>query len=434
MKKILSTVLALAVATMMTTSAFAATAIDTNGATSASNKEAGDYTLTVKGEYNSGTTDDGTVSVDIMWENLSFTYNKGSKGDWNTGTHSYDNAVASGWSADKKGITVKNHSNVAVEANFSFTAETDVYTTGTFYSKNGDDYNALDSDKQKIGLYSAEGTTRDDDNESLDESPKGTIYFGVSGDSITADKSLGTITVKIAKADYIYDEANNTYTVFTANGLQTTFNIGGYIKLGTNIETTDPIELLDKTVTLDLNGNTLKYNGREMVSGIIYAYGETASLTIKDSSTGGNGKIVSEKDVCGINVFKATFIMESGTIENCGSGINIACNASVTINGGTIIAKDTRRDAVAFTDAGPHNSLTINGGTIVGGRNAIVVKSGCVATVSAGNFTGEIINDNDGGDIVITGGTYSVDPTSYVNTENCTVTENDNGTWTVTEK
>lgn len=192
MKKLISAAIAVTMSATMSISAFAATAIDEDNATSAANKAEGEYTIGVNGNVSTGTSAQDIISADIMWDAMDFTYTEGTKGTWQPGSHSYSNGTTGGWSTDKSGITVKNHSNVGIDANFTFTAETGITTTGTFYTKGEDDtYTAIASvDAQMISLATAVGTE-------VANAPKGTIYFGVSGDAISGNKKLGTITVKI---------------------------------------------------------------------------------------------------------------------------------------------------------------------------------------------------------------------------------------------
>ncbi|MBO7342050.1 MAG: hypothetical protein J6U87_05165, partial [Clostridia bacterium] len=92
-----------------------------------------------EGDYihNSGK---GRTEVNVYWGELSFTYNPGSIGTWNTTTHRYEGAVPSGWVADGENkIWVENASSTAVNVQISYTANTGYSNfTGTFKDKNGD--------------------------------------------------------------------------------------------------------------------------------------------------------------------------------------------------------------------------------------------------------------------------------------------------------
>lgn len=195
MKKKLLT--ALLCATMLTTSTVTAFAADTSPNTNTGR----DTNIEVKGTYQPGSTAGNTISVDIMWDSMEFTYNAGSTGTWNAGSHSYDGGGdAGGWTDKKVGITVKNHSDTAVTASFTFEANTEanVTTTGTFYTR-GDMSIEEGTGKAEFELSTAVGTTRNDLDENRDTTPTKKIYFGVSGDGISKNVTLGNIVVTIAK-------------------------------------------------------------------------------------------------------------------------------------------------------------------------------------------------------------------------------------------
>lgn len=73
--------------------------------------------------------DEGTqvtvYSVDVEWDNMTFTYTQ--KGDytWNPEDHTYTNSSADqgGWDKEKADIKVTNHSNKPVNVTWTYTAE-----------------------------------------------------------------------------------------------------------------------------------------------------------------------------------------------------------------------------------------------------------------------------------------------------------------------
>ena len=154
----------------------------------AAENSGGSSTINVAGEYSVASTGE-VVSVDVGWEEMSFKYTEGEK-QWDPGTHSYIGGENGGWSDNKPGITMTNHSNVDVVAELSFTPSTSV--TGTFYSKSGDTYTALSADEQGANLSAAaEGSEQS-------AADAKTFYFGISGGAITKNATLGTITVSIS--------------------------------------------------------------------------------------------------------------------------------------------------------------------------------------------------------------------------------------------
>ena len=154
----------------------------------AAENSGGSSTINVAGEYSVASTGE-VVSVDVGWEEMSFKYTEGEK-QWDPGTHSYIGGENGGWSDNKPGITMTNHSNVDVVAELSFTPSASV--TGTFYSKSGDTYTALSADEQGANLSAAaEGSEQS-------AADAKTFYFGISGGAITKNTPLGTITVSIS--------------------------------------------------------------------------------------------------------------------------------------------------------------------------------------------------------------------------------------------
>ena len=90
-----------------------------------------DREITVNGSFVPGTAADEIISVDVAWEAMDFTYTGASQGTWNPATHAYEGAIEGGWSDNTPAITVKNHSNVAVNATLGYTANV-TGVAGTF--------------------------------------------------------------------------------------------------------------------------------------------------------------------------------------------------------------------------------------------------------------------------------------------------------------
>ena len=176
MKKLFATILAVAMLASVSVTAFAAT-----------NDGTQDTKITVNGSYVSGAAGSSVISVDIEWEAMNFTYSATSEGTWNPATHAYDGQTEGGWSDNTPAITVTNHSNVAVNATLGFTADV-TGVVGTFTEASGTENDNI------LNLATAEGTE-------VANAPTATANFGISGAAIDANKTLGTITVTIAKAE-----------------------------------------------------------------------------------------------------------------------------------------------------------------------------------------------------------------------------------------
>lgn len=147
----------------------------------------GKYNIEISGTYTPGAAADEIISADIAWDAMDFTYTGASQGTWNPANHTYEGATEGGWSNNTPAITVTNHSNVAVNATLDFTPAVDG-VFGTFTEVSGTENDNI------LELATAEGTE-------VANAPTATANFGISGAAIDADKTLGTITVAIAKAE-----------------------------------------------------------------------------------------------------------------------------------------------------------------------------------------------------------------------------------------
>ena len=377
MKKILSIILALAMALSMSVTAFAATNDGTSGTD-----------ITVNGTYTPGTAADEKISVDIVWEAMNFTYTAPSQGTWNPAAHAYEGATEGGWSDNTPSITVKNHSNVAVNATLDFKADV-AGVVGTFTETSGT------ANDKVLELATAEGTE-------VSAAPTATANFGISGAAIDADKTLGTITVTVAKTGSA--EGGETATgVTTLEALQAAVNAGGTVKLGGDITTDQDLTVSTGTpVTIDLNGFTLTSSAENT----IYILPDTV-CTVK----GGTVSNTTDRKAVVHNLGTVTF-------ENCTLNANNyyplynCCTATVTGStlNGTIDGYPICNDQ-AYSDT---VTLTLSGTMYMeGGINNYYAAS--VVTVLPGSYN-------------------NFDPTSYVDTDAYTVTDNGDGTWTVAAK
>ena len=338
--------------------------------------------IIVTGVYQSGTAADEKISVDIVWEAMNFTYTAASQGTWNPVTHIYDGATAGGWSDNNPAITVKNHSNTDIYATLDFT--TDVTgIVGTFTEASGT------ANDNILELATAVGTE-------VANAPTATANFGINGAAIDADQKLGTITVSIAKA------VETATVVTTFAELQAAVNNGGTVKLGGDITLGNDVILAVSSsvpVILDLNGYTLTSNS--------------------------NAPIQVQPDViCTI---------KNGTVTNTADRMEAISNfGTLTVQNCTLTANDSyplyNNCIATVTDS------TLNGnyyGKSICNQQAY---SDTVALTLSGtvNTEGGIRNEYAASVVTVLAGTYTFDPTSYVDADAYTVTDNDDGTWTVT--
>ena len=328
----------------------------------------GKYNIEISGTYTPGTADE-IISVDVAWEAMDFTYTGASQGTWNPVTHTYEGATEGGWSNNTPAITVTNHYNVAVNATLGFTANV-TGVVGTFTEASGTENDNI------LNLATAEGTT-------LENAPTATANFGISGAAIDADKTLGTITVTIAK---------NVIDTFAE--LQAAVNNGGTVKLGGNITLEDTLIIETASpMILDLNGHTITgtYKSVYLMSG---------TCTIR----GGSITVTGETAVCNYSG-TGTLMIEDCTIRSELTALyNGATDAVTTVKNSTLI-RDDSNEYVVFAN------------------------SGTVSLEGTVNLSGIIY-----GNVTVLPGTYNFDPTSYVDADTYTVTDNGDGTWTVAAK
>ena len=334
--------------------------------------------ITVTGVYQAGTTADEKISVDITWEAMDFTYSAPSEGAWNPATHAYEGATAGGWSDNTPAITVKNHSNVALNATLGFTPDV-TGVVGTFTEASGT------ANDNILELATAVDTE-------VSNAPTATANFGISGAAIDADKALGTVTVTIAKA-------GESGGVTTFENLQAAVNAGGTVKLGGDITLESSLNIEAATpVVLDLNGHTITGSGRSVCVWLL-----SGSCTIR------GGSITATGDNAVYNYSKSGTLM----IEGC-----------------TI-----RTDRSALYSGDDDAVTTVKNSTLISDIAAIFCESGTISLEGTVNLSGKRYTINTmNGNVTVVAGTYNFDPTSYVDTDTYTVTDNGDGTWTVTAK
>ena len=334
--------------------------------------------IIVTGVYQAGKAADEKISVDLVWDAMDFTYTAPSQGTWNPATHTYEGATEGGWSDNTPAITVKNHSNVALNATLGFTPDV-TGVVGTFTEASGT------ANDNILELATAVDTE-------VSNAPTATANFGISGAAIDADKALGTVTVTIAKA-------GESGGVTTFEDLQAAVNAGGTVKLGGDITLESSLNIEAATpVVLDLNGHTITGSGRSVCVWLL-----SGSCTIR------GGSITATGDNAVYNYSKSGTLM----IEGC-----------------TI-----RTDRSALYSGDDDAVTTVKNSTLISDIAAIFCESGTISLEGTVNLSGKRYTIKTmNGNVTVVAGTYNFDPTSYVNADAYTVTDNGNGTWTVTAK
>ena len=338
----------------------------------------GKYNIEISGTYTPGTADE-IISVDVAWEAMDFTYTGASQGTWNPVTHAYEGAIDGGWSDNTPAITVTNHSNVAVNATLSFTANV-TGVVGTFTEVSGTENDNI------LELATAEGTA-------VADAPTASANFGISGAAIDADKALGTITVTIAKTGSA--EGGETATVVTTFAeLQAAVNNGGTVKLGGDITLEDYLNIYAASpLLLDLNGHTITGTNKSV-------YLKSGTCTIR----GGSITVTSTNAV---NNFGDTLTIDQCTISSASGCALYNGSGDATVKNSTLSRTDN--------------------------WYVVYAAEGTVSLEGTVDLSGTI-KENDGGKVTVLPGTYNFDPTSYVDKNTYTVTNNGDGKWTVAEK
>lgn len=184
----------------------------------------------------------------------------------------------------------------------------------------------------------------------------------------------------------------------------------GVIKLTNNVTLSNMTEIRGN-ITLDLNGFTISGKGT-----VLDLYG---TIEIKDSSEGGNGKIVSTErtntppnspNSNGIWINNDTSVtINSGTIEGNTWGVVVAgVNASLTMNGGTVINGITGNgnENTGVPEYAP-TTITINGGVVKGGELGIYHPQVGTLTITNGDISGQSGIEMRAGTLNVTGGSIS---------------------------
>ena len=189
----------------------------------------------------------------------------------------------------------------------------------------------------------------------------------------------------------------------------------------------EDIKLTAKGLTLDQNGCTLTSTVDDWR--ITLDYASAAELTIRDSK--GDGYIQGTVVALRISNSYSTLILESGKVRD------VLVNGNFTMTGGSLISDESDGgDGYPLQSNGPNSKILVTGGEIYGSKRAVHMTTGSITITGTAKVSGgtEIFYFSERCVATVTGGTFSHDPSAYVDTENYTVTPNEDGTWSVTAK
>ena len=271
MKKLYSLLLAIMMIATIALPVFAEESVDANG---------GSANVNVNGvvQY-TGSSETQIISVDVAWEDMTFTYVEGVHFGWNPENHEYAGAYEGYWENDRADITVTNHSNTEVNATLSFESGVDT-VSGAFTEGSGT------MDDGVLELASAVDTE-------VEEAPTATATFNISGSiSVSADV-VGEITVLIESAYYV------PVPEITAFGFEET----GYLGVGI-----DSLGRITYAATIPGNmPDSYKIKPPVIFAGknMNYATGDDCQIALLTSS----GLVVTS---CVVNAESATYDVEKG--------------------------------------------------------------------------------------------------------------------------
>ena len=175
MKKTISITMAFALVATLSTAAFAAVADDAD-----IKKDIG-----VNAKYVEDIKTSKTISADVVWGEMEFTYSVNGTKTWNAKTHEYDIDSKCEWSAKGNDISVTNHSNTDIDVDFTY-EPLDKYS----FVKGEFTYD-------EVTIPTAENKAVDD--EILTISTDLTLSGGLSSD-VTDLTKVGNVAVTIAEA------------------------------------------------------------------------------------------------------------------------------------------------------------------------------------------------------------------------------------------
>lgn len=222
-------------------------------------------------------------------------------------------------------------------------------------------------------------------------------------------------TVEVDSTDNQYDKDAAFLKTYTATDLADGIT---EIKTGENIEIN-----MDENEEI-ANEDTITNNGNLTVNGGTISVSRDGSYTM--------------------NTFEGSSVTINDSAIEGGGGIQAAYGAEVTFNSGevTLVTNNNTSQRYCFYAASPETVITIKDGTftfeeIYKQRSYACAVNGATIKIEGGNFGPAPqhprwkypIYTADGGQVIITGGTFGFDPTEWV-ADGYVATQNDS-TWTV---
>ena len=247
-----------------------------------------------------------------------------------------------------------------------------------------------------------------------------TPSFAAPGVGITRNEN-GSFTAVDGMTAQILDKDGNSVKAYSnlAEAVAAAQD-GQTVRLLADVEQNTQL-IINKSITLDLNGKTIKISGYTAEKAQVSVKG---NLTIQDSSeaqtgkicsdyTGTAGRVVSVENGGKLTIAGGTITTE-GMSGLSGSAVYIASGAEVNMTGGAVKV-DAKRGNVAMNVKGSTGVFTMSGGSVIAEAGdgteiyitAISGSSGSTIQISAGTVSGPQALFARSSATTITGGSFT---------------------------
>ena len=251
-------------------------------------------------------------------------------------------------------------------------------------------------------------------------------------DVFTYNSEAHTYTLKTMVAlinngyvDTYYPTLTNAFAAATA---------GQTIKVLADNTVAGPAIVINKNLTLDLNGKTVT---RATVAGHVFEPVDSCSFTITDTSDGATGKVVAAQKII-LSGDPCIFTLNAGTLESGDNPIylyNGNGDGIVNINGGKLVCNYTGSEH-AYAIVNIYGSVNVTAGEIesqCGGFEIDAVTfSGGSLMIGPGSEKQVFHRGSYSSTITVTGGTFNRDINEYC-ASGYAAYEYSTGIWTVSE-
>ena len=247
-----------------------------------------------------------------------------------------------------------------------------------------------------------------------------TPSFAAPGVGITKNEN-GSFTAVDGMTAQILDKDGNSVNAYsTLAEAVAAAEDGQTVRLLADVEQNTQL-IINKSITLDLNGKTIKISGYTAEKAQVSVKG---NLTIQDSSeaqtgkicsdyTGTTGRVVSVENGGKLTIAGGTITTE-GMSGLSGSAVYIASGAEVNMTGGAVKV-DAKRGNVAMNVKGSTGVFTMSGGSVIAEAGdgtetyitAISGSSGSTIQISAGTVSGPQALFARSSATTITGGSFT---------------------------